>query len=189
MLVWVQPWPGLTLPPAHALKWGVSLARPAFALSCYLLLWIYLSKPHRPWLPVFLMSPSSSLHMGLTFSQNYRMADAGRTLVVIWANTSVQVGQHRDTCPGPYPDGFWISPRRKTTTSLGNLCHCSVTRTVKMCFLMFRQNLLCSTWCPVPLAPAHGTTEKSLAPSSLHLLLRYLYTLIRLPLSLLHAML
>lgn len=67
MLLWVQSWPGLTLrPPALALKWGVSLVRPAFALPLYLLLWIYLSKPHWPWLPAFLVGPVSSLHLGLT---------------------------------------------------------------------------------------------------------------------------
>ena len=48
------------------------------------------------------------------------------------------------------------------------LCQCSVALTVKKCFLMLRWYLLCFGLSPLPLVPALGTTEKSLAPSSLH---------------------
>ena len=49
------------------------------------------------------------------------------------------------------------------TASLGNLCQCSITHTVRTCFLMARWNLLCSGLCPLPLVLALGTAEKSLA--------------------------
>ncbi|KAK2540579.1 hypothetical protein Q9966_004304 [Columba livia] len=56
---------------------------------------------------------------------------------------------------------------------------CSITLTVKKCFLMFRGNVPCFSLCPLPLVLSLYTTEKSLAPSSLHLPLEYLYTLMR----------
>lgn len=40
-----------------------------------------------------------------------------------------------------------------------HLCQCSVTCTVKKCFLMFRQNLLCSNSWPLPLVLTQDTTE------------------------------
>lgn len=44
-----------------------------------------------------------------------------------------QSGPLRVGCPGPCPDHFCIDCR----ASLGNLCQCSVTLTVKICFLLF----------------------------------------------------
>ena len=57
----------------------------------------------------------------------------------------------------------------------------SVTLAVRTCFLIFRGNLLCFSLWPWPLVLSLSTTEKSLAPSSLHPPLRYLYTLVRSP--------
>ncbi|KAK4828311.1 hypothetical protein QYF61_025323 [Mycteria americana] len=68
-----------------------------------------------------------------------------------------------------------------STTSLGNLCQCSITLTVKKCFLMLRWNLLGFSMHPLPLVLPLVTTEKSLALSSLLPLFSYLYTLIRSP--------
>ena len=48
---------------------------------------------------------------------------------------------------------------------LGNLHECSVTLTVKKCFLMFRGTLSCSNLFPLPLVLLLDTTEKSLTPS------------------------
>lgn len=62
-----------------------------------------------------------------------------------------------------------ISKEGNPITSRGNLCQCSVTCTVKKCCLVFIRNLLCSALCPRPLVMPLGTTEKSLASSSLHL--------------------
>jgi len=62
-----------------------------------------------------------------------------------------------------------ISKDGDTTISLGNLCRCSVTLTVKMSFLMFRCDLLCFSLCPVSPVQSQGTTEESLAPFFLHL--------------------
>ncbi|KAK4817104.1 hypothetical protein QYF61_027967 [Mycteria americana] len=54
-----------------------------------------------------------------------------------------------------------------STTSLGSLCQCLVIHTGKKCFLRFRRNLLCFSLCPLPLVLSLGTTEKTLALSSL----------------------
>jgi len=59
-----------------------------------------------------------------------------------------------------------ISRKGDSTTSLGSLFQCSVTLRGKKFFLMFRQNFLCFSLCPLSLVLSLGTTEKSLAPSS-----------------------
>ena len=61
-----------------------------------------------------------------------------------------------------------ISREGDSTTSLGSLCQGSVTLRGKKFFLRFRRNFLCFSLCPLPLVLSLGTTEKSLAPSSLH---------------------
>ena len=72
-----------------------------------------------------------------------------------------------------------ISKDGDSTTSLGNLCQCSVTPVVTKCFPMFRGNLQCFGVCPLPLVLSVGTTEKSLALfSSWHPPFRYLCPLI-----------
>lgn len=60
----------------------------------------------------------------------------------------------------------------------GKLCQCSATFKVEMCFLLFRQSLLCLSMCPLPSDLAMDTTEMSLAPSSFPPI-KYLYTLLR----------
>jgi len=52
---------------------------------------------------------------------------------------------------------FNISREGDSTTSLWNLFQCSVTLRVKK-FLMFRQNFLCFSLCPLPLVLSLGTT-------------------------------
>lgn len=42
------------------------------------------------------------------------------------------------------------------TTTLGNVCRCSVTCTVKKCFLMFRQSFLCFLFVPMASCPVTG---------------------------------
>ena len=51
----------------------------------------------------------------------------------------------------------------------------------KKCFLIFRGNIPCFSLCSLPLDLSLGTTEKSLALSSLHLPFSYLYMLTRSP--------
>lgn len=61
----------------------------------------------------------------------------------------------------PRPMSSWllrISKVRDSTTSLGKLCWCSVTLTVKKSFLIFRGHLLCSDLGPLPLVLLLGTT-------------------------------
>lgn len=73
--------------------------------------------------------------------------------------------------------GFLNSSKNgESTTSLENLCQCSVTLSVKMCS---GRDSWFSSLCSLPLVLTLGTTEKSLILSSLHLLFRCLYTLIR----------
>jgi len=73
-----------------------------------------------------------------------------------------------------------------STTSLGNFCQWSVTLMVKTFFLIFIGNLVFH-FLPIVSCLSLGTTEKSLAPSSLYLPFRYLYTLINDALSLLFS--
>lgn len=49
---------------------------------------------------------------------------------------------------GYHPDNFWISPEKKTPQSFWAMC--SVTLTVKMFFLLFKWNILCSNFCHCP---------------------------------------
>lgn len=57
------------------------------------------------------------------------------------------------------------------TTSQGDLDHCSAIHTVKNCFLRFRQTLLYSSLCPLPLVLSLGATEKKPDLASLRNLL------------------
>lgn len=54
--------------------------------------------------------------------------------------------------------------KEETPQPLGRLCQCSVSCATHNFFLIFRGNLLCSSLCPLPLIPALGTAEHSLAP-------------------------
>lgn len=65
-----------------------------------------------------------------------------------------------------------------STISLSNLSWCYITPAAQKCFLMFRQNLLHSNLCPLPLFLALDTIDKSPSPSSLHPLFRSVLTLI-----------
>ena len=65
--------------------------------------------------------------------------------------------------PRTTPTQFYnISKDGDFTAFLGNLFQCSATLTVKNCFLMFRDSLPCFGFCPLPLAPSLGITEKCL---------------------------
>ena len=63
----------------------------------------------------------------------------------------------------------WLSNMSKIsfTSSLGNLCQCSIICTAQKCFLVFRGNLLCFSLCPLLLVMVLGAAERSLAPSFL----------------------
>lgn len=74
-----------------------------------------------------------------------------------------QAGTHRTNTHDLLQMPFEYLHKRDPTTSLGTLCHCSVTLTVKKCCLMFRVNSLCFIFFPLPLVPSLGSTEKSLA--------------------------
>lgn len=65
------------------------------------------------------------------------------------------------------------------------LCFLTTIRFKKRVFLMFKQNFLYFRLCSLFLVLSQSTTEKSVVQLSLHSLIRYLYTLISSPLSLL----
>ena len=102
-------------------------------------------------------------------------------LEVILSNS----GPPRDSCLGPCPDSFSISPRTKSPQTLWATC--ASAWSPSQCFLMIWWKLLCFSLCPLPLILSLGTTERSLAPSSLCPPFSHLYTLTRSPLSLLSS--
>lgn len=71
-------------------------------------------------------------------------------------------GPPRAGGPGPCPEGFGRSPRRRLQSLLDSLCQCTVIHTAQNSFLVFRGNLLSSGFCPPPFVLALGTTGKSL---------------------------
>ncbi|NWQ84659.1 FA83H protein, partial [Columbina picui] len=66
----------------------------------------------------------------------------------------------RASGPRPGPDGFQISPRTETPQPLGTLFQCSVPCTLNKGFLLFKQNLLCFSWCPLLLGSAMRMYKK-----------------------------
>lgn len=87
---------------------------------------------------------------------------------------------------GPWPVAFWIiSKDTDSTTPLGILFHCLTSLMGKKFVLLFIWNFFCFILCPLPLIPSLDTSEKRLSLSSLLPSVRYLYTRIRSPLSLL----
>ena len=97
-------------------------------------------------------------------------------LEVIWSTPPAQAVLSRASHPGPRSGGFWTDGN--STDSLGNLCLCSVTLTVKSV-----------SWCsntspvfhfvPTAIGPVTGHQWKEPGSISLHLLSRYLCMLIR----------
>lgn len=89
-------------------------------------------------------------------------------LEVIWSIPSAQAGSFRVS----YTMSKWLLNVFKDgdfTISLANTCQCSATFRVEKCFLMFRWHLQYFSFCPLLLLLSLFTTEKVLAPPSLHL--------------------
>lgn len=87
----------------------------------------------------------------------------------------------RAGCPEICLVRFWISPRRKTPQPLWMTCSSAQSSHSKTVFCDVRHSLLCFILCPPSLVLSLGTTEKSLASSSL-LFIRSLCTSRRWPL-------
>jgi len=85
-------------------------------------------------------------------SQNHRMFEAEMDL---WKSSGptphTQAGPPKAGCSRTMSRRLLnISREGDSATSLGNLCQCSVTLTVKKnCFLVFRWTLLCFSLCPL----------------------------------------
>ena len=115
---------------------------------------------------------------------NHRMVDVGRDLGGHLVQAPCSTRATSIHLPTTVSRQLWsLSKDGDSTASLGNLCQCLVTPIVKNCFLMFRGKPPCFSLCPLPLVLSLRTTKKSLAPSSLHPPFRYLYQLVRSPLS------
>lgn len=84
-------------------------------------------------------------------SQNHRKVEFGRNL---WRPSGQTVCSRKATYRQlPMTMSSWFFSTSKegdSTTSMGNLCQCSVIFTVKKCFFMFRRNLLHFSLCPLP---------------------------------------
>jgi len=123
-----------------------------------------------------------------TGSQNHRMVGVGRD---IWGSSSPtplpKQGYLQQAAQDLIQAGFEYLQRRRLHNLPGQPVQCSVTLRGKKFFLMFSWNFLCVNLCPLPLVLLLGTTEKSLASSSLHPPLRYLEAFLRSLHSLLQA--
>jgi len=84
-------------------------------------------------------------------------------------------------CKGQPVPTFWFSEDGDSTTSLGTIL------ITKLCYLVFRCIFLYFGLCPLPLVLSVGTTERSLALSSLHFPFKHLQALISFPQSLLFS--
>ena len=122
--------------------------------------------------PLFTISESALAHN----SQDCRMFEIARDH---WRSSSpislLNQGHLKSVAQNYVQMALEISKTGDSTTSLGNLCQCSVTLTVKMCFLMLRRSTF--SLCPLPLVLSLGTTANRLASWSSHVPSRYLYTL------------
>lgn len=94
-------------------------------------------------------SQKQSHNHTITQSQNRRIVEVGRNPHLVQSPCSRKATQNQF----PRTMSKWIlniSKGEDSTTSLGNLLQCSITVTVKKCFLMF-EGLLCFSLCPLPL--------------------------------------
>lgn len=86
--------------------------------------------------------------LGVPEPYNHRIVEVGRHL---WRSSDPKpcskARSSREGCSEPCPVEFWTTPRRETTTSLGNLFYCLITLTVNKVFLMFKYNFLNSSLC------------------------------------------
>lgn len=111
-------------------------------------------------------------------SQNTRMDEAANAFWVYLVPPLLQQGHPQQGAQHHLQEASEDLQEGDSTTSLGSLCHCSITCTAQKGCLVFMGNLLCSSLCPLPLVLSLGTTQKTLALSSLHSPFRYLYILI-----------
>lgn len=77
-----------------------------------------------------------------------------RLVEAIWSIPLAQVGSPWAGSARLRRDVFSLSPKREIPQPPGaaNLWYCSVSLTIKKCFLVFWVNLLCISLCPLPLS-------------------------------------
>ena len=100
-------------------------------------------------------------------SQNQRMVEVGRDLRVCLLQPLLKQGQQKQGAQNPAPTALEDLQEGDLTVSLCRLCQCSIMHSTEG-LPVFRQNLLCSSLFPLPLVLELGTTDKSLALSSLY---------------------
>lgn len=119
-------------------------------------------------------------------SQDHRLGEVGSKLWRPFSSTPLLKQGHLQQLAQDHAQVAFevlkISKETDCTTSLGNLYYCSITCKVQNYFLIFRQNLLCTSLCLLPLVLVLGTNKKSLAGFSLHPPpFRHLYPLVTSP--------
>jgi len=99
-------------------------------------------------------------------SQNQRMVEEGTSGSA--CSNPCSSKDNKSRVPRTLLQQLWkISKKETSQSSLCRLCQCSIVHSTEG-LPVFRQNLLCSSLFPLPLVLALGTTDKSLAPSSLY---------------------
>lgn len=121
-------------------------------------------------------------------AQHHRKAEADLrpdSLILTWSSPP-HAESPTVACPGLCWSGFWVSSQMEAPQPLRAIwCQCSVTHSVKRCFLGFRLSF--SVLCPLLPDLSLDTADQSLSSSPLHPTVNYLYTLIRSPLIFLQA--
>lgn len=80
-----------------------------------------------------IMSAGIALEMDEMLSKNHRMVEAARDLWRAFGPTlPSQAGPPGDSCSGPHPDSFWVSPRRETPIC-SELSHPHTGKSVSWC--------------------------------------------------------
>lgn len=102
-------------------------------------------------------------------------------LGVIWSNPPAHIGPPGASCSESCPDGFWIPLRLDTTQAHHSHVLLSLSKKV---FPKVQRESQVFQFVSVKLVLSLDCTEKSLAQSSLYPTIRYLYSVMRLPLSL-----
>lgn len=80
--------------------------------------------------------------------------------------TPAEARSPRPSCPGPWLTNLKMSPRIEAPQPPWANCASTGSPSVKICFLVIRGTLLCSSFCPLPLA-RHHQKELLLFASSL----------------------
>ena len=86
-------------------------------------------------------------HLGEVETKNPRMAEAGRPSGAHLPQSLPKQGHPEQAAQGHVQVALEDPQGGDPTASLGSLCQCSGTHPAQQCYLVLRENLLCSSWC------------------------------------------